>query len=439
LDDVSNVFWVDDEIKGILTETLRTWGVLSAFWRERGTFNTKKDTTFYDIPANITSGLLDYTVTDYDLIKAMQYHFLEKATSQSTWQGTEMFDLSDLTDSIQRRMNQFLQDTGIIISYSSGLTVPPPPASRLLLPDNTIDVRRLVYIDPSKRFYRLYKEDELAMSYYILAWPQTPGTPNTYSVLAARPLEIQLQPPPILTGTLEMLSVNTSSYVFSSAGSTVLSLFDDLTPFIKWGAMADCLGIDGPARDPIRADFCEARYQQGVEFTKLLGLVIHARINDQPVRPTTVTDLDDYAVSWQNNTGTPIDLGMAGWNMLAASPVPDGVYGITLDIIRKAVIPILDVDFVQVGREQINSILDYAENIALFKVGGKEFQSTVRQANDFMIEAATYNRRLAASARYIMTAKRTSQDDKEVSPRELQTTALGAGPGDIRNARTGNQ
>lgn len=436
LDDVNQVFWIDDEIKIILIEALRTWGVLSAFWRERGTFNTVSGVTFYDVPASITAGLLNYTVTDYDVIKAMQYHLLESASSQNVWSGTEMFDLDDLSTAIERRINQFLQDTGIVVTHTDSISV---TGERVTLPDNTIDIRRLVYVDSDGRFYRLFREDELAASYYQISWPQDTGTPSIYSVLDARPLEVQLSPPPLLTGTLEMLSVNSHAALSPAAGSTILQLFDDLIPFIKWGALADCLGFDGPARDPIRANYCEQRYQQGVEFTKLLGLVVQARINDQVVIPTTISDLDTYTVSWENKIAAPVDLGLASWNLLAASPTPNGVYSITLDVIRKAIIPQDDGDFVQIGREQVNAILDYAENIALFKVGGQEFLATIRQADDFLIESATYNRRLSAQARYIVTSKGTSQKESSVNPYELQTQGLGAGPGDMRNARSSSR
>lgn len=443
LDDNSQIYWTKEEIQIILTESLRTYGILSGFWRDRGVIPTARNIQFYDIPSLLSGDLLNYTVTDYDVIKAMQYKLLEKTTSQSVWNGTEMFDLYDLQSALQRRTNQFLQDTGIIVTHTSNLALPSPPVNRVQLPDNVIDIRRLVWVDNTGRYYRLYREDEMALSWYYLGWATNPGTPTAYSILDSRPVECQLAPAAILSGTLDMLSVNSHAALDTPNTSTTIQLPDDLMPFVEWGAIADCLALDGPARDPIRADFCEQRYQQGVEFAKLLGSVIHSRINDQPVRPSNITDIDNYQLNWQNTLGTPTDIGMSGWNLYAPFPVADGVYSVTLDVIRKAIIPQNDGDYVQIGREQINAILDQGESIALFKVGGAEFQATIRQSDDFLIEAASYNRRLSASARYIVTSKESGQDEKKVNQRSNESVGLGAlNPAILaqqQNARTSNK
>jgi hypothetical protein len=141
-------------------------------------------------------------------------------------------------------------------------------------------------------------------------------------------------------------------------------------------------------------------------------------------------DLDAGAVDWQNGTGTPSYLALAGWSMAALYPVPDALasYSLTLDVVRKAPLPVNDAAYVQVGREQIDMILDYAEHLALFKVAGAEWQVTQRQADNFLLQALTYNQRLAASARYVIAPKEDSQRDKFRHPRRQQADGLGALP-----------
>src|SRR5262249_48162567 len=106
LSDVSNIFWVNEELDILLREALRTYGLLSGFWRDRSTFNTDSSVIWYDIRTTAAS-LLAPTVTDRDIIKSVQYALLEKTTTQATWTGTEQFTYADITNACQNRYNQF--------------------------------------------------------------------------------------------------------------------------------------------------------------------------------------------------------------------------------------------------------------------------------------------------------------------------------------------
>lgn len=424
--DTANVFWTDAEIAVLLTEAMRTWGTLSGFWRERGTFNTAADTAFYDIPSSITSGLLNYTVTDRDLIKSLQYNLLESASSQTAWNGTEMYSLDDLTKAIQRRRDQFLQDTGCNLTRSTQ-AVAPPPIGRINLADDIIDIRRLAW-NASDGYQLLYREDEFSLTAFDQGWSVNPDTPYGYSVMATQPVQVQLGPVPIVSGTLDIVAVEAGGTLDPAASATTIPVLDDLTPFIKWGALADLLGKDGVARDPERAQFCEKRYQQGVQLTKMMSCVLTAQLQGVPVQPTTFYDLDTGNLNWQNKSGEPEDVALGGLNLMAIRPVPDDIYSVTADVVRKAPIPANDGAVVQLGREQIDAILDYAEHLALFKVGGVEFAATLRQADNFMLQAVTYNQRLGAAARFVVAPREYSQKESQMNPRLRRSIALGAAP-----------
>ena len=74
LDDPSKIFWVDAELGIYLTEAIRTFGLCSAFWRERGTLPTVAGTVYYDINQLLTNGvslILQPTVTDRDIIQSV--------------------------------------------------------------------------------------------------------------------------------------------------------------------------------------------------------------------------------------------------------------------------------------------------------------------------------------------------------------------------------
>lgn len=429
LADSAKIFWTDVELGIQLSESLRAFGLLSAFWRNRGTLNTAAGSAFYNITTSMPS-LLGFSVTDRDVIQQLQYHLLESATSQAAWNGTEMFNLSDLRYAIQRRRDQFLSDTGIVVSRSI-VDVASPPIGRETLVDTVIDVRRASWISASPESYysTIWRDDERTLTAADQGWSVNPGIPEAYSILAPPPLTIQFSPIPISSGQVELLTVDSGAALNPASAATVLGIPDDLTPAIKWGALADLLGKDGIARDPTRAQFCEQRYRHYVILARMLPVVLHAEINGMPLIPCTLQELESYSPTWENLQGSPSEIAIASSNMIAISPVPDGVYSVVLDVVQRAPVPTLDSDQLQLGREQLDMILDYAEHLALFKVGGAEWLATVRASNNFLLQSATYNQRLSAAARAALSASEQSQRQKQGIPRRNE---LGIGVGSLK-------
>ena len=429
LGDGSQRFWTSTEIPLYLAESIRSFGLCSAFWRQRGVLATSTSQPFYDLTSVLSGSLLTSTVTDRDIIQQIQFYLCESASTQSSWPGTAQFTYNDVVNSLTRRRNQFLSDTGIILTRSTQ-AVASPPIGRQSLTDTIIDVRRASFqgASPLNYYTTLWRTDERELVLDSTSWNVNSGAPVAFSVMGPPPLQVQIVPPPVSSGTLDMLTVNTGQTLDPATSATALGVPDDVSPAVKWGALADLLGIDGQARDSSRAQYCETRYQQYVQLARLLACVVNAEIQGVSSIPTSLYDLDAGVADFQNYTGTPNYPALAGWNMLAISPVPDGVYSITLDVIKNAPVPSAGGDQVQIGREQLDMILDYAEHLALFKVGGYEFAATQRQADNFLLQSITYNQRLSATAKYIFAAKKDSQREKDMRPRRQQSDGLGAMP-----------
>lgn len=423
LGDASKRFWTDTELGIWINEALRTFGVVSGFWRERGVITVSAATAFYDLQSTLSGSLVTPTVTDRDIIQSIQYALLEDASTQSSWVGTEQFTFDDVANAVRNRTNQFLSDTGIVITRSL-VTVSSPPIGRQELAENIIDVRRAAWLgaDPFDYYNPVWRSDERELTAASRGWSVTGGTPEAYSIMAPPPLQLQLAPIPTASGQLELLTVNSVSLDPVNA-ATVLGIPDDLTPAVKWGALADLLGIDGIARDPARAQFAEDRYQQYVQLGRGYPVIIHAELNGVPLIPCTLQELESSTPNWENSSGQPVDVAIAGPNMIALNPVPDGTYSVTLDVVRNADLSTP----VQVGREQLDMILDYAESLAMFKVGGAEWHVTDRQAKNFLMQCVTYNQRLSAAASYAFSAAGQSQRQKQGIPRRLDGSMIGVG------------
>ncbi len=399
LHDTSSVFWSDTELGLYLAEALRMFGALSYFWRARMTVTTDGTAAFYDLPSQSSSPLA-YTVTDRDLINQIQYHLLEPATSSwaGGWTGTAMFTMADVSNAIQRAVDQFLVETGVVITRSTQ-AVANPALGRVALAEAIIDVRRAVWKTGAGVYSYIHRVDEHEATQWDSDWTTAAASvPIAYSLFAPPPLYLQMVPYSNLTGTLELHTINQASTYAPTSSATVLGIPDSLAWAVKWAALADLLGKDGPARDPMRAKYCAMRYAQGIEIAKASASVLLAHTT-VPITPAPLFDIDMFRPGWQATTATiPTEIALVGLNMIATYPVSTGATGILLDVVRPALL--YDVsNYIQVGKEHMDAILDWAEHIATFKMGGQEFDATMPRADNFIRQALLGNARLKAVAR----------------------------------------
>jgi hypothetical protein len=387
LQDPTNVFWASAELTVYIQEALRTWNIMAAWYRDRMVFNTTSATPFYDLSA-VPGSLIPYTVTDRDLFQSIEYSLLEPITNTG-WAGSEQFNDTDILTAIQERRDQFLLETGCVLTHStlfSGL----PANGRVDLSPAVIEIRRLSYLDALGAYTLLWRTDENELFNWMQGWSVNPGAVSAYSVIATPPVRIQLAPIPSISGTLDLVTINSGAAL--TLGPVVLGIPDDLSWAVKWGALADLLTKDGPPSDPFRAAYCEQRYQQGVMLAKLTATVMFAYLDSNQVQPVSLFDLDcdpAHAANWQNDaTGNPGTMAVAGMNLIALDPPPNiGPHSVMLDVLRNFPVPVADSDIVQVGQEQLDVILDYSEHLATFKMSGAEFQAT-QPAFDRMVRLA---------------------------------------------------
>jgi hypothetical protein len=167
------------------------------------------------------------------------------------------------------------------------------------------------------------------------------------------------------------------------------------------------------------------RWQEGVELARIFPSVVQAAINGVPVVTQSVADFDAFSPLWQQTTGMPSAVGLAGWNMLAVAAVPNaGPYSMLLDVVRNAPLPAADGNFVEVAREDLDALLDYSQHLASFKQGGIEFQATMPLLERFQRHAAVSVERLPAVATYFRALRgQTMKETKQRPRRESDAVA----------------
>lgn len=371
LNDPANVRWVVPELYVYLREALRTWQAWTAHWRDTGSVTTVVDQAFYDLPTEIPA-LRGYTVTNWDLVTDMQYALLEPAAAGGTWTGTDQFTLDQLSTAIQRRRDQFLRETGAVLTRSVSASAVPPASGRFALDEAILQVRRAGWRRTATMWLiPLRRSDEWAGNYFRPTWPTSTLPPYAYSTSVTPPLELQLMPPDTLAGSLDLITVNKGATV-NPLASAVLGIPDDWCWVVKFGALADLLQGDGLALDPARAQYCEQRWQQGLEMAKKAAVVLAAAVDGSPVPIGAIHDADSYSLTWQLVNGVPSRVLLMGQNLVASYPPPGAVGGpwtITLDVVRNAPVPSLAADVIEISADVYDSILDLSQHLALFKEG----------------------------------------------------------------------
>jgi hypothetical protein len=173
--------------------------------------------------------------------------------------------------------------------------------------------------------------------------------------------------------------------------------------------------------DPLRAQYAEQRWRECLAVAQALGTVQQGQLNGVTLQLTTLAELDFYSPSWQNSSGTPDFVGVAGRNMIVLADIPDaGPYSVTLDVIRNAPVPTFGSDQVQIGREHLDVILDYGVHLASFKLGGAEFQATIPLYENFMRLAIEHGNRLRAEALSWESLRMVSKKEESDRPRRWE-------------------
>ena len=408
------------EVGVYLKEAFRFWNALANFWRDRIIITTTAGVPFYKIsdtgvvvnPAN----LIVPTLTDSDLTAEIMYHLLESQPLQpdpidvASWRGTDMFTMEWVRGALTRRRDQFLHETAITLQREliSGVI---SSEGRMNLPENLLDLRRVSWRALNGTHTNLWRMDEWEAKAQLPTWAFNPEPiPTSYSLILTPPIRIQFVPPPSLGGQIDTLSSRSGTEL---TGGVLLGVPDDWAWAIKWGALSDLLSSEGQGKDQERAAYCEERFQQALEVARHDPEVLQGQVNGVPVTLIAFQDLDSGYPGWEDESGRPTEIAVQR-DIVALRPVPDGVYSITLDVLRPAPIPASDSDPVQFGPEIMDAILNYAHHIGSFKEGGAEFASTKLQMNNLIKLAADYNSKLSAMAvfREVLEDRSTRDEDR---------------------------
>jgi len=449
LGDALKIYWTDAELGLAIREGLRYWNCATLFWKNRFTFQSVSAQAWYDLTQQPTT-VIPYTVKDTEVISFLLFNVIEPQLLPVTFGyiGTDMFTINGIVGAVRRRRDQFLLETGMVTSRSL-ITGPLPPQARVLIDESIIDVKRAAWVgvpgttDPNAYGTRLYgkglygrgvfgtsssystlwKTDEWAAESFRYGWANAPASPPSgFSTAVGPPNTLVITPPPQASGQVELITTNVGATLTSASLGTLLGIPDDFTWVVRMGALADLLGREGQSRDMQRAQYCEARWKEGIALAGQFTSVVTAYLNGVQCFPQSIHSLDSYRPNWQNESGPCDAVGMMSWNLLALAPPPRvTIFSIMLDMVSNAPVPVNDGDFLQIGREDLDALLDYCQHLCALKEGGDEFMATVPLYQSAVAQAKLRNSKIRQDVPfYSELSDRATKQEVEQNPKEVE-------------------
>jgi hypothetical protein len=423
----AGTFWTPAEVTIYVQEALRSWNAYTGFWRDAFTFDidtvANNGSNWYDLTQQ-SNTLRPYSVTDQYLVNEIEYQLLEPQTSMTpssgspaVWAGSNQFALQDVLDALTRRQNEVLTQTGCTITQS---LVAAAIARRTLLPDTTLDIRRVAWIPAFGYGYIptiLRQSDIWAKQSFDVTWTQASSKPPRNWMQSSEPppsIDVDYVPPS--PGQYDVLAVD-SGPTSTNTSAQFMAIPDDWTFVAKWGALADLLSREANAKDAARAAYCQQRFLQDCMILRDAPSIIGMQLDGIPIFVDAVKNGDDFNAPWQSQTPQiPRSAYTSGLNMVGF-PNPDQMYNVLVTVIENAPVPLNPGDTIQISRGDYDCMIDEAYHIAMFKVGGDEFLRTIPLHQRFLQQAALYNSKLRTYGQFPLDMREISQRESKRNPR----------------------
>ena len=394
LQDSGAVFTPVQECNTYIVESLRVLNAQVGLWNEEFEFSFNPGDAWKSI--NVDSSPRQQTVTDSYLYSQMEAMLMEPMTG-GVWTGTNQYNIELLSSALQYRRDELLlQSAANVVNL---LQPSPVTGFRTYLPDSTLNLHRVRWVqyDSSYSPYALGRGDILSRDGFGVNLPLEPGEPDEWRITSNTPLSFDVSCTPNQVGEWDML-VSYSGVTFAPPAASLVGLPNDWTWVAMYGALADVLSNAPEGRDAARAKYCLQRYEQGKKAMTKLPWLISALVNGVSVDTPGFIEIDTQEQNWEQvHPADDPQIVVGGIDFIAIAPfATDGQITSVLTVIGNAPVPVNDSDQIQISRDGVDAVLNYAQHIASFKMGGKDFALTVPLFEQFEAYCRMKNSQYAA-------------------------------------------
>ena len=395
LQDPNGIFTPAAEANLYINEALRLLNALTYAWNADYLLNFSPGDAWKTL--NVPGSPRQRTVTDSAIYSQMEAMLMEPM-SGGTWTGTNQYNIDILSAAVQYRRDELLLESAA--NPANIFTLSPLLSTRTALPDSTLNLARVRWIaQDSSMPYVLGREDVNTVDAFGPLLSIQYGSPESWMITANPPLSFDVSSPPNQPGTFDML-VSFAGPILNPPTSTTLQIPDDWTPAIVYGALADVLANSPEGRDSPRAKYCLQRYEQLKKAMLKLPWLRQATVADIAVDTPSYKEMDSWEQNWeQTHSTTDPTIVVGGIDLVALAPFAVQ-FGTTvssvLTLIGNAPLPTSDSSFIQLSRDGVDAVLNYAQHVASFKLAPQDFSLTLPLYEQFEAYCRRKNAQYAA-------------------------------------------
>lgn len=205
-------------------------------------------------------------VTDQQLLSEIQLAMLEPTIDGGVTWTSGMWTQAEVLQYVNQRQDRFLKESGLLTVWT---TIAVSAAQlRPSLPTDWVATVRVSWKGTGAlTFVVLPRADSWSADNGLPTWPNTTGVrPIVYMDSETPTLQIQLAPAPTGSGTLSLYYISVGNNM--TGLGEIFNTPDEFIPAIKYGVMADMLTKQGRVADGARAQYCETRFNEGIELAK---------------------------------------------------------------------------------------------------------------------------------------------------------------------------
>lgn len=205
---------------------------------------------------------------DTSLFNEIQYHLLEPTIDGGVTWASGLWTAAEVLDYANQRQYRFMKDTLLMMAYARIATTAGSTA--VILPDDWIESYRADWKHSTTGVITelprssTWEIDHTARDWALSNAPR----PLLFTDAESPTLQARAVPAASVNGEILLLYVSLTA-VLTGAGE-IFTVPDEFVPAIKYGVLADMLSKVGRAQDPARAEYCESRYEEGVEAARLV-------------------------------------------------------------------------------------------------------------------------------------------------------------------------
>lgn len=200
------------------------------------------------------------------------------ATFPSGQTDHPLFTQNEIMGYITDTQNDFLLKTRSIYGVSA---VPVSPGNRFYTqPIIAIRVERIADLTTGMDLLETTQSD---LDFGNFAWTADARTPlSQWFRDQIDSKKFGLYPIPVMNGSVELWYSQRSNDIFFLTDQ--LSVPDVVTHYIKYGVLAKCWSKDGESHNPLRSEYCQKRFDFGVEIVNryMEGIGIQAQLKQKP-------------------------------------------------------------------------------------------------------------------------------------------------------------